>query len=31
MTADLSKYTDLHIFAQAFPSVSSRWGWQNNC
>lgn len=32
MTADLSKYTDLHIFAQAHPrSVFSRWGWLSSC
>ncbi len=31
MTADLSKYTDLHIFAQAFPDRFSRWAWPNSC
>lgn len=31
MTADLSKYTDLHIFARAFPDRFSRWEWRSNC
>ena len=31
LTADLGKYTDMHIFAKAFPTGSSRWGWPSNC
>lgn len=31
LTADLSKYTDLHIFARPFLSAISRWGWRNSC
>ncbi|SUH10130.1 transketolase [Salmonella enterica subsp. enterica] len=31
MTADLSKYTDLHIFAQASRIAFSRWEWRNSC
>ena len=31
MTADLAKYTDLHLFAQAYPSASTRWAWPSSC
>ena len=30
MTADLGKYTDLHIFKQAFPTASTRWAWPSS-
>ena len=31
MTADLAKYTDLHLFAQAYPERFFQMGWPNNC
>ena len=31
MTADLGKYTDLHIFAKDFPTATTRWAWPSSC
>ena len=31
LSADLAKYTDMHIFAQTFPERFSRWAWPNSC
>lgn len=31
MTADLAKYTDLHIFVMPTRIASSRWAWPNSC
>jgi transketolase len=31
MTADLGKYTDLHIFERSFRTVTTRWAWPSNC
>ena len=31
MTADLGKYTDLHIFKEAFPTATTRWAWPSSC
>ena len=30
MTADLGKYTDLHIFKEAFPNCYYPWAWPSN-
>ena len=31
LTADLGKYTDLHIFAHAILNVTIRWAWPSSC
>ena len=31
LSADLAKYTDMHIFPDRSRSGSSRWAWPNSC
>ena len=31
LTADLAKYTDLHVFAKPTRTASTRWAWPSSC